>query len=59
LFQESNLPFSVDVKSYEQIRYAPLLAHINAVCNTLFTHDELMQTNAAIEAKLKEVGDGG
>lgn len=29
LFQDSSLPFSVDVKSYERIDYAPLRAHID------------------------------
>lgn len=58
LFQESNLPFSVDVKSYEQTRYAPLRAHMDEVCKTLFTRDELMQAKAAIEANLKGLGYG-
>jgi uncharacterized protein len=56
LFQESSLPFSVDVKSYEQIQYTPLRAHIDAVCKPLFTHDELMQEKAGVEANLKGLG---
>jgi uncharacterized protein len=56
LFQESNLPFSVDVKSYEQTQYAPLKAHMDAVCKTLFTRDELIQEKAAIEGGLRELG---
>jgi uncharacterized protein len=61
LFQESNLPFSVDVKSYEQTLYAPLRAHMDTVCNTLFTKEELLQAHmhgVVIEANLKERGYG-
>lgn len=47
LFQESSLPFSVDVKGYEQIQYAPLRAHIDRVQTTLLTHDELIQVKGA------------
>lgn len=36
LFQESRLPFSVDVKSYDSINYPPLRAHIDAAARTLF-----------------------
>lgn len=36
LFQESRLPFSVDVKSYAAITYPPLLAHIDTVARLLF-----------------------
>ncbi len=59
LFQESNLPFSVDVKSYAHTRYAPLKAHMNSVGKTLFTHEELVEAQAAMEANLKELGYGG
>ena len=43
LFQDSNLPFSVDVKNYQQVQYSPLRAHMDEVCSPLFSHDELMQ----------------
>lgn len=59
LFQESNLPFSVDIKSYEQTQYAPLRTHMDEVCITLFTHEELMQEKAAIDANLMRPGYGG
>jgi len=59
LFQESNLPFSVDVKSYEQTQYAPLRAHMDEVRKPLFTHEELMRERAAIGVKQKEPGYGG
>lgn len=49
LFQESNQPFSVDVKSYPLTRYAPLKAHMDSVRKTLFTHEELMQAKSATE----------
>ena len=49
LFQESNLPFSVDVKSYHLTRYAPLKAHMDTVRKTLFTHEELMQAKASAQ----------
>lgn len=58
LFQESNLPFSVDIKSYEQTQYAPLRAHMDEVCQPLFIHDDLMREKAALEAELKELGYG-
>jgi predicted nucleotidyltransferase len=53
LFQESPLPFSVDIKSFEHIQYAPLKAHMDAVCLPLFTHDELMQAQAAMALRAK------
>lgn len=63
LFQESNLPFSVDVKNYAQIRYAPLRAHMDNVCKILFTHEDLIdkrqaskQSDATTGASLKEIG---
>ncbi|CAK8718427.1 Polymerase nucleotidyl transferase domain-containing protein [Candidatus Electronema halotolerans] len=36
LFQESCLPFSVDVQSYASIKYPPLRAHIDAVARPWF-----------------------
>ena len=42
LFQESSLPVSVDVASYELTTYPPLRAHIDKVAKPLFTQDELM-----------------
>lgn len=57
-FQESNLPFSVDIKSYERTLYPPLRAHMDAVCKLLFTHDELIREKAAIEDNLKGLGYG-
>ena len=41
MFHESNLPVSVDVKSYELTTYAPLKAHMDKVCKTLFTQQDL------------------
>lgn len=41
LFHESNLPFSVDVKSYELTTYPPLKAHMDKVCKPLFTQQDL------------------
>lgn len=36
LFQDSSLPFAVDVHSYGVIAYPPLKAHIDAVARPLF-----------------------
>lgn len=41
LFYESNLPFSVDVKSYEMTTYPPLRAHMDKVRKPLFTQQDL------------------
>ena len=41
MFHESNLPFSVDVKSYELTTYPPLKAHMDKVCKHLFTQEDL------------------
>lgn len=38
LFQESCLPFSVDVKSYTTISYPPLLAHIDRAARLWLVH---------------------
>lgn len=51
LFQDSTLPFSVDIKCYNHIQYAPLKAHMDAVCKTLFTHEELMQAKGSSPSK--------
>jgi predicted nucleotidyltransferase len=40
IFQESRLPFSVDVKSYAAIEYSPLRVHIDAAARTLFVRTE-------------------
>ena len=47
LFHESNLPFSVDVKSYDLTTHAPLKAHIDKVCQPLFTQGELKAVGAS------------
>jgi len=36
LFHESRLPFSVDVKSYGELHYSPLRAHIDQTARPLF-----------------------
>ena len=41
LFNESNLPFSVDVASYETISYRPLKEHVDAVGRCLFSAEEI------------------
>ena len=41
MFHESNLPFSVDVKSYALTTYPPLKAHMDNVCKPLFSQQEL------------------
>ena len=41
LFHESNLPISVDVKSYELTTYPPLKAHMDEVRQPLFSQQEL------------------
>ena len=41
LFNESNLPFSVDVASYEGMTYRPLKEHVDAVGQCLFTAQEI------------------
>jgi hypothetical protein len=33
----------VDIKSYELTLYPPLKAHMDKVCKTLFTHQDLMK----------------
>ena len=43
MFNESNLPFSVDVKGYELIKYGPLKSHIDQVGKLLFTQGELKE----------------
>ena len=41
MFHESNLPFSVDVKSYEMTTYPLLKAHMDKVCKPLFSQQDL------------------
>lgn len=50
LFHESNLPVSVDVKSYELTTYPPLKAHMDKVCKTLFTQQDLKEVTRKPEA---------
>ena len=50
LFHESNLPISVDVKSYELTTYPPLKAHMDKVCKTLFTQQDLKEVGRKPEA---------
>ncbi len=50
MFQESNLPFSVDVKGYELTTYPPLKAHIDKVCKPLFTQQDLKAVTRKSEA---------
>lgn len=50
LFHESNLPISVDVKSYELTTYPPLKAHMDKVCKTLFTQQDLKEVARKPEA---------
>ncbi|MDE0331547.1 MAG: nucleotidyltransferase domain-containing protein [Nitrospinae bacterium] len=49
MFHESNLPFSVDVKSYELTTYPPLKAHIDKVCKPLFTRQDLIAVTGKSE----------
>ena len=41
VFQESNLPLSVDVSSYELTTYATLKAHMDKVRKPLFSQEDL------------------
>jgi predicted nucleotidyltransferase len=58
LLHESNLPFSVDVKSYAQTRYAPLRAHMDQVRKTLFTHEDLAREQTANAGGRKVAREG-
>lgn len=49
LFQDSPLPFSVDVKRYECIDYAPLRAHIDAAAQSWLVR-EAGRFRAVVEA---------
>ena len=49
LFDESSLPFAVDVKGYGLIEYAPLKEHIDRVGKVLFTQRELREYVAKVE----------
>jgi len=40
LFNESSLPFGVDVKCYELTKHAPFKSHMDKVCKRLFTQEE-------------------
>lgn len=42
LFEESDLPVTVDVLAYSPNLYPPLKQHIDSCSVTLFTHDELL-----------------
>ena len=42
LFQESSLPYKVDVKSYELTRYTPLKRHMDEVEVSLFEKSDLL-----------------
>lgn len=42
LFAESDLPYKVDVKSYEQITYPPFKQHIDEVSRILLTQKDLL-----------------
>ena len=53
LFHESNLPFSVDVKSHALTRYAPIKAHMDKTGITLFTREELIRDKTRTAANLK------
>jgi predicted nucleotidyltransferase len=41
LFQESSLPFKVDVKAYSQLTYPPLKQHMDKVMEVLLTQADL------------------
>ncbi len=41
LFNESNLPYKVDINAYHLIHYPPLKRHIDQFSKVLFTQDEL------------------
>lgn len=43
MFTESLLPFTVDVKSYDLLQYAPLKLHIDQCMQLLFTQTDLQQ----------------
>lgn len=49
LFDESNLPVSVDVKGYEYMSRSPLKRHVDRVRLCLFTQDELRAARQHIE----------
>lgn len=45
VFSESSLPFKVDIKAYGLIDYPPLKAHMDSVCQTLLTQEELQSVS--------------
>jgi len=46
LFTDSALPFSVDLKAYDLVDYAPLKAHIDRVALPLFVQADLLSSTA-------------
>lgn len=59
LFQESALPFSVDVKSYALTQYAPLKQHMDMTQCTLFTKGDLVLHDAENESLQEHVQQCG
>lgn len=59
LFQESALPFSVDVKSYALTQYAPLKQHMDMTQCTLFTKGDLVLHDAGNERLQEHVRQWG
>ncbi len=51
LFNESNLPYKVDINAYHLIHYPPLKRHIDQFGKVLFTQDELNSTNENTETR--------
>ncbi len=47
LFDESNLPMTVDVNAYDLITYPPLKAHIDSTMTPLFTKDTFEKEDVA------------
>ena len=41
LFDESNLGLRVEIKSYSEIKFPPLIRHIDSCVKTLFTKEQL------------------
>ena len=51
LFNESNLPYKVDINAYHLTHYPPLKRHIDQFGKVLFTQDELNSTNENTETR--------
>lgn len=49
LFNESNLPYKVDINAYHLIHYPPLKRHIDQFSKALFTRNELDNENENTE----------